>query len=244
MNALVRTVGSFTDRVSHLLEKVEYIRLKAPAEREEIFRLRYDAYLKEGAILANEKRKLADDFDNSENGYNFAIYIQGQLVSALRLHVLCPEHPASPAQQTFPDHLRPLVQAGKTLIDPNRFVADYSLARSHPQLPYVTLRLGIMLAVHVDADLITCTVRSEHHAFYKREYFAQSICEPRPYPTLIKPLGLMLIDFRRDRDAIIGRHGFYASTASERKALFGPPLSGAARPSSGRSFTSAAPCPP
>ncbi|HUZ67946.1 MAG TPA: hypothetical protein VMU56_09830, partial [Beijerinckiaceae bacterium] len=87
-------------------------------------------------------------------------------------------------------------------------------------LPYITLRLGIMLAVHVDADLITCTVRSEHQAFYRREYFAESVCSPRPYPTLIKPLGLMLIHFRRDREAIIGRHGFYASTASERKALF------------------------
>lgn len=220
MNALVRTVGSFTDRVSRLLERVEYVRLTTPDQHEEIFRLRHDAYLKEGAILAHQSGRLADAFDEAANGHNFAIYVDGQLVSALRLHVLSPAAPSSPALQTFPDQLSAYVRDGKTIIDPNRFVADYSLARSYPQLPYVTLRLGIMLAVHVDADLITCTVRSEHQAFYKREYFAQTVCEPRPYPTLIKPLGLMLIDFRRDRETIIGRHGFYTSTASERKALF------------------------
>lgn len=218
---LVRAGGSFADRVSRLLEKVEYVRLTTRVELEEIFKLRYEAYLKEGAIVANDVGQVLDKFDESPNSYNFAIYIGGQRVSALRLHVLTKAYPSSPALQTFPDPLAGYVNAGKTIVDPNRFVADYSLARSYPQLPYVTLRLGLMLAVHVDADLSTCTVRPEHQAFYKREYFAENVCEPRPYPSLIKPLGLMLIHFRRDRQAIIERHGFYASTASERKALFG-----------------------
>jgi hypothetical protein len=221
MNALVRTVGAFADRVSRLLERVEYVRVRTPEQRREIFKLRYDAYLKEGAILPNERGSLSDDFDDSPHGFNFAIYIDGALTSALRLHVLSPAHPTSPAQHSFPDCLDAQVQAGKTIIDPNRFVADYGRARAYPQLPYITLRLGIMLAAHVDADLITCTVRSEHQAFYKREYCAASVCDPRPYPTLIKHLGLMLIDFRQDRETIIGRHGFYSSALSERNALFG-----------------------
>ena len=223
MNAMVRTVGAFADRVSRLLERVEYIRVRSAADLEMIFRLRYEAYLKEGAILPSGQAYLSDEFDGSPNSYNFAIHIDGALTSALRLHVLSPEHPRSPAQNAFPETLDPLVASGARIVDPNRFVADYARARLYPQLPYATLRLSYMLALHAGADHVTCTVRPEHQAFYKREYFAQTVCPPRPYPTLTKPLGLMLVDFRRDREAIIGRHGFYASTASERKALFGAP---------------------
>ena len=222
MNAVVRTVGAFADRVSRLLEQVEYVLVRTPEERQTIYKLRYEAYLREGAILPNERKSLSDDFDDSPNGFNFAIYIDGALTSALRLHVLSPTHPTSPAQHSFNDCLAAHVKAGRTIIDPNRFVADYVRARFYPQLPYATLRLSYMLAVHVGADLVTCTVRPEHKAFYKREYFADNVCDPRPYPTLIKPLGLMIVNFERDREAILARHGFYASAASERKALFGP----------------------
>jgi hypothetical protein len=226
MNAVVRTVGAFADRVSRLLEQVDYVRAVSPSDLESIYRLRHDAYLKEGAILPRSEERLADAFDASPNGYNFAIYIDGVLTSALRLHVLSPTHPSSPAQNSFPEHLDPLVAAGATIIDPNRFVADYGRARLFPHLPYATLRLSYMLAFHAGAEFVTCTVRPEHQAFYKREYFAKTVCAPRPYPSLIKPLGLMLVDFGRDREAIIGRHAFYSSTATERRALFGSKAGG------------------
>jgi hypothetical protein len=76
---------------------------------------------------------------------------------------------------------------------------------------------------HFHADLILAGVRREHLAFYKREFLATPLTEPRPYPTLIKPLALFQIDYRNNREKIVGRHAFYISHPEERWALFGDP---------------------
>ena len=153
--------------------------------------------------------------------FNFGIFIDDVLTSALRLHCLSSEEPFSPAYDAFPDLLADRVKAGVRIIDGNRFVANYPRARAFPELPYITLRIGILAAIHFKCDLITASVRSEHYPFYKREYLASKLCEPRPYPTLIKPLSLICINFKENGDAIIKRHPFYESSAEERARLFG-----------------------
>jgi hypothetical protein len=221
MTVLVRTAGAFSDRVSRFLERVEYVRARTDAEEDIIFKLRYEANLKEGTILPNESGVLIDAFDRVPNAMNFAIYVDGELASSLRLHLVSPKYPTSPAHEAFPEAIDPLLAAGALIVDPNRLSADYTRARAFPELPYVTLRLAHMLARHSGAQYVTCTVRAEHQAFYKREFFAKTVCPPRQYPTIVKPIGLMIADFVRDGDGVVARHGFYASTASERKALFG-----------------------
>ena len=46
------------------------------------------------------------------------------------------------------------------------------------------------------------------------------MCEPRPYPTLTKPLCLMAADYRAVRDRIFERFPVMRSTAAEREMLF------------------------
>jgi hypothetical protein len=211
---------SFCEKVSALLNRVEYRRAATPADLETIFRLRYDANLREQTIAPLPERRLTDRFDDGANVQNFGVCIDGILTSALRLHVVSRENLWSPAYDAFGDLLHERLMDGARLIDGNRFVADYPRARGFPQLPYVTLRLGIMAADYFGADLIAASVRSEHAAFYQREYRAQKMCEPRPYPSLIKPLSLILIDYRTHREDILARHPFYVSTPHERRALF------------------------
>ncbi len=220
MNQIVPVAEGFADRVARLLTRVEYRKAVTSQELEDIFRLRYNANLRERAIEPNPTGRLVDRFDETPNVHNFGIFIDGALTSALRLHVLSQHEPYSPALEAFPDLLRDKVDAGLTIIDGNRFVADYPRARSFPQLPYITLRVGMLAAAHYNAHLITASVRSEHYPFYQREYMAAKLCEPRPYPTLVKPLSLIVIDHARNSDAIISRHPFYESTESEREALF------------------------
>lgn len=220
MNEIVPVAEGFADRVANLLTRVEYRRASTDDELEAIFRLRYDANLRERAIDPNPTCRLADRFDEVPNVHNFGIFIDGRLTSALRLHVLSKEAPYSPALDAFPDLLRDKVDAGLTIIDGNRFVADYPRARSFPQLPYITLRVGMLAAAYYGAHLITASVRSEHYPFYRREYMAAKLCEPRPYPTLVKPLSLIVIDYATNSGAIISRHPFYASTDGEREVMF------------------------
>jgi hypothetical protein len=221
MLAGLQSPSSFADRVYDLLERVQYRRMETEAELDAILRLRYDAYLKEGAIPASETGRLEDAFDEVDNVYNFGIFVDGELASALRLHTLSQVHQKSPALETFGDVLLPELRACKLILDPNRFVANYRLARLYPGLPYATVRLTILACIHFGIDLMTMTVRLEHQAFYKRAFFAYQACPPRPYPLLSKPISLLFMDFVRDADRIFRRRPYWISSESERQALFG-----------------------
>jgi hypothetical protein len=48
-----------------------------------------------------------------------------------------------------------------------------------------------MAGVHFNADYGLAIVRPEHQAFYRRVFLHETWCEPRLYPGLVKPVGLM-----------------------------------------------------
>jgi hypothetical protein len=221
---MMRGIGELSnvEKIEGLLEKVSYKRIDNHAEMEAVQRLRYDAYLKEGAVAERQDRKLADDFDWGENVYNIGIYISGELASALRLHVVDHFSQRSPALESFGEILRPELTKGRRIIDPNRFVANYELARQYPFLPYVTLRPTFLASTYFSGNLVTMTCRAEHQAFYKRGFYARPVCAPRAYPLLTKPIGLLLVDFDADAGKILERHPYWSSSAAERATLFGP----------------------
>ena len=64
-----------------------------------------------------------------------------------------------------------------------------------PELPYVTLRLAYMACEYFNADLGLAIVRAEHQAFYRRVFLHETIAEPRFFPGLLKPVGLMAANF-------------------------------------------------
>jgi hypothetical protein len=77
-------------------------------ERQAIFRLRYQAYVREGLIPANPFARFTDPADGAEDAYLFGVYIDGKLASSIRLHIGCRRRPAVPSRDVFPDALRPL----------------------------------------------------------------------------------------------------------------------------------------
>ncbi len=211
---------SFAERTRVLLDRIECRPALTHADIEAFRRLRYEAYFKEGAVLRNESRKLEDRFDLTGNAWNFGFYLDGALVSSIRVHLLADSNHVSPALETFPDVLEPQIAAGKVVVDPNRFVIDPTIARHYPELPFVTVRTAYMGGVHFGADLMTATVRAEHQAFYRRYLSFTLSCPPRHYPTLTKPLSLMLLDFKKDAITIARRLPSFVSSQSERVALY------------------------
>jgi hypothetical protein len=202
------------------LNHVTYRLIKTEAEKEEIYRLRYRAYLNEGAINPRSDHRLADRFDDLPNSWIFGVYVGGALASSIRISVATQAQPLTPAVDAFPDLLEPELARGKTIVDPNRFVADPAREKRFPELPYVTVRLGYVACAHFHADIGTATVRKEHQAFYRRVFLQKALCEPRPYPTLTKPLSLMAADYHVVRDRIFERYPYFRSMASERRMLF------------------------
>lgn len=208
------------DRAAELLSRVEYRLMESCDEREEVYRLRYRAYVQENAIAPNAAERLYDKFDDAPNSWIFGLYVDGELASSLRVSASTPAMPVTPAVDAFPERLGPEVVKGKIIVDPNRFVADPARTSRLPELPYLTVRLGYVACGHFHADIGTATVRKEHQAFYRRVFLQEVWCEPRPYPSLIKPLSLMAAHYPLVRDRIYRRYPYFRSTVEERERLF------------------------
>jgi len=214
------SLDSFSDRVWRLLDRIDCRLAESDEEREAIFRLRYDAYMRDGTITSNAANSFSDPFDEVGNVYIFGVYFDGVLVSSVRIHVASKEHPDFPSLEVFPELLQPEIEAGKVVVDPTRFVTDESFARLHRGLPYATLRLAGMAAHHFNAEHLLAAVRVEHQAFYRRIFRPRLISDPRPYPHLAKPISLMTINYPSIEDDVYRRFPFFRSTFAERRMLF------------------------
>lgn len=216
-----RSEGSFSDNVAQLLDRIDYKRVDGSGEeRESISRLRYKAYLREGAISPNHTRTFSDPYDETDNAYLFGLYLDGELASSMRIHVGSREHPDFPTLEVFSDVLQPELDAGKVIIDSTRFVTDENLSRLHRGLPYATLRLCWMAVEHFNADHFLAAIRVEHQAFYRRTFHHRVICEPRPYPKLAKPISLMTAYYPTCAHDVYRRYPFFRSTLFERRMLY------------------------
>jgi len=207
-------------RSSDLLDQVDYRLAETPQEKEEIYNLRYRAYLREGAVAESPAQRVTDQYDDLPNSWTFGVYIQGDLCSSVRISVLTPEWRESCSAEAFGEILYPRLDRGEVIIDPARFVADPDTAGRIPELPYVTLRLAYMACEYFNADLGLAIVRAEHQAFYRRVFLHETIAEPRFFPGLLKPVGLMAADFPARRDKVFERYPMMRSTAFERRMLF------------------------
>jgi len=158
--------------------------------------------------------------DSTRTGGRLRRNTQGELVSSIRLHVAHRKWNALPALDVFSDLLSPEIAAGRTIVDPTRFVIDRSASRRYPELCYVTTRLAVLAAEYFSTDLLLATVRAEHQAFYRRVFGHRLACEPRHYPLLSKPICLMALDYPLACERLLQRQPFFRSTGLERRTLF------------------------
>lgn len=215
-----RSNPSFSDLMVGLLGRIDAWRADSAEQREAIFRLRYDAYRREGVIPVSQSATFSDAYDQTPNAYLLGLSVEGKLASSVRVHVASREYPDCPTLEVFPEYLQPELDAGKIIIDQTRFVADEALSRLHVGLPYATFRLCLLAAEYFHADLALAPVRVEHQAFYRRAFNYQLLCEARPYPLLAKPISLMAIHYPTAAPALWRQYPFIRSTFFERRMLF------------------------
>ena len=63
-------------------------------------------------------------------------------------------------------------------------------------------------------------MRAEHQAFYRRVFLQEPLCEPRLFPGLLKPVGLMAAHYPTLREKVFARYPYLHSSAFERRMLF------------------------
>ena len=208
-------------RGSGLFDRVDYRLIETPEERDSVYLMRYRAYLHGGLISPSESRRIIDSYDDAPNAWIFGIYIDGELCSSLRLHVLTSEWRTSYSTELFGDVLHSRLDRGEIFIDPARFAADPEKTQRFQELPYLTLRLAYLGCDHFNADTGLAMVRTDHQAFYRRVFLHETITEPRAFPGWhSKKVALMASDFRTLREKVLGRFPIMRSSAFERRMLF------------------------
>src|SRR5215475_1956066 len=207
-------------RGAGLFDRIDYRLIESPEERDSIYLMRYRAYLHGGLISPSESMRVSDTYDDAPNAWIFGIYIDGELCSSLRVHVLTSEWRMSYATELFGDVLHPRLDRGEVFIDPARFVADPEKSQRFQELPYLTVRLGYLACDYFCADTGLSLVRAEHQAFYRRIFLSETIAKPRAFPNVTKKVALMASDFRNVREKILARFPIMRSSAFERRMLF------------------------
>ena len=227
MAAAAEAKSAASMRGLDLLDDVDYRLVETSEDREEVYRLRYRAYLREGAIQPSADERIFDQYDDAPNTWTFGVYVEDELYSSIRINIATSDWRTSPAVDLFGDLLHPQLDRGLVFVDSTRFVADPDKARHCTALPYVTVRLGSMAGVYFDADYGLAMVRPEHQAFYHRVFLHETWGVPRIFPGLVKPVGLMASHLPSVRNKVLARYPYLHSTAFERRMLFRRPGEGA-----------------
>jgi hypothetical protein len=203
-----------------LFDRVDYRRIETPEDKDRLYLIRYKAYRQGGLIPPSESERYSDRYDDAPDAMTFGVYVDGELCSSIRLHVLTSERRMSYTTELFGDVLHPRLDRGEVFIDPARFVADPEKAQRFPELPYLTARLSFLACEYFNADTGLALVRAAHQGFYRRVFLNETIAEPRPFPNALARVALMASDFRKVREQVVARFPIMRSSAFERRMLF------------------------
>lgn len=214
---------SFNERAARMLERIHYKRATDDRDRDEIFRLRHDGYVRDGGIEPLPSGRFSDPWDDVPNVDLIGVYLDGRIAGTVRTHVSGP-HDDVPASEPFGDVLKPFLNRGLKLVDATRFVIDYRHAAFAAEMPFLTLRAVAMAAEYFEAYGMIAAVRSEHAVVYRRVTGHRPLCEPRPYPLLRKPIVCMIAETKSLETGAYARYPFLRSTREEREGLFGTPV--------------------
>lgn len=210
----------FVQNLLDLLERIEYRPATFSEDLETIYRLRYEAYRREGFVSERADRRVVDELDEVPNVYPIGVYLDGRLVSSLRIHHVTAEHRYSAGMWAYPDVVGSMLEAGREFVDPSRFTTDHEISLEYPALMYLTLRLGVMASDYFSADYCLQVVRPEHGPFYRRTFFSRPMSEVRPYEGLSFPVQLYGSYVPETLAQIYRRHPFFRSTRTEQRMMF------------------------
>lgn len=202
------------------MERVHYKRADSREDKEAIFRMRYEAYLREGYIEPNEDGLFTDPDDDKPNAWLIGCYIDGELALSIRLHIASRPDQFLPVMRAFSDIVGPHLESGALIVDASRMTTRLELARAYPFLPYLGIRASYMADDFFGADFITAACREEIAGAYRRMCGAIAWAPPRPYPPLTRHNMLMAMDCRQVRRVIDKRFPFSRSTFEEQASLF------------------------
>lgn len=212
--------GTFARTVMELLDRTEYRRCVTAEDKEAVGRLRLKAY-RADSMVSRLIHSVHDPLDDAPNAHVFAVLVGGVPVGTLRINVITRECTDSFSMEECPGPVSEFLEFGPA-IEPARFAADPDHLGVFPHLPYVTLRLAGLAAMHFNAASVVILAREDHAPFYRRVYGAKLVAGPFQYKEMKAKGVLMRVPVAESWDGIIRRHPFFDGTNTEGRLLFGP----------------------
>jgi hypothetical protein len=149
--------------------------------RNQVYRLRYAGYHRQGSIDARADERFSDRFDTTPNHFSFlARDTAGAAVATVRFSVVRRDlgWTGSPGGAVFGDHPAFHRLAAEGFVEPSRLVfAPQARRDAFMQL------LGYMAAMAdlYETEWLMACPRLEHSATYQRLFGFRQLAEPRPY---------------------------------------------------------------
>jgi N-acyl-L-homoserine lactone synthetase len=221
MQAEYKGRSSFVDSVIALMGRLECRRATRKADLTDVFRLRYRAYYGTDLIKANRSGLSVDAYDLMDSCQIFGLYLDGEIVAAIRTHLVDQATPTSPSVFFFPGIFNPYLRQGASFIDGTRFCVSPERTAELSHLPFLTVRIAFMASIHFEADYNISLIRGEHGAFYRRYFGFETWAAEQTVDAYDFPVDLYVGEMASKRAAIEARMPFMSSSFEERLLLFG-----------------------
>lgn len=183
--------------------------------RDEIFRLRYRAYLSEGEIPESRSGIFSDQYDERPNQVTWALFDGERLVGTMRSMFYQPSSQLMlPEHKVFGDFLVKSVPNDVRVVSGNRFAVDPDTDRNDKRYSFALLKHHMMVAL-VKADWAVAAVRTNHLAFYRRVLQMQVSSEPRYYDEMNSGFTLLSANVLDNYSAICSRHPSLRASTSD-----------------------------
>ena len=159
-------------------------------ELQEVYALRYRAYLKEGAIQPNRNRRFIDNYDLNRTSLMIGVVNQrGRLVGSIRFAVQPPishgimDFRSSPEFNVFPDVVERLEKDDRPIASGARFAIEPDNPR-RSEIALLLMMAQATAARAAGAKWGIATARGSHLHFYRRFLLMEPLCEARRMPNL------------------------------------------------------------
>lgn len=178
-------------------------RVHTQALREQVYALRYRAYLRENAIEECTEERFEDKYDSQPNHVLWALTENEEVIGSIRTTWFDPaEVHLIPEMIGYAEDLAKSVPENVKLLSGNRFVTSSSFDSS-PQTAMLLLRHYMETAHYYQTEWAICAVRKNHEPFYRRVLHLKKHSEEgRIYPGLTCQMYLMSCDFKKNINAV------------------------------------------
>ncbi len=220
----IAELSPYAHSIVQFLDRVSYKVMRHEQDREQVFRIRHDAYSSAGHIDVAEDGRFEDAFDQDHSFFNIGVHIDEELVACLRLNCLVSGGSSSPTMITHKSLLEPYLAKGLRITDSTRFCAVNGAAERFKLLPFAVIRLSGLHAAHFQTALVASSVQNRHLPFYERFLGAKVMEEEETISKgLTMRVRLTLADIAEVRRSCYVDRQFFFSTPRERQALFDDP---------------------